>query len=54
VAPVGHPRPLRTVIDRALASYPVVWAGASDERAMFATCFDELVEMTGGTPDDVG
>jgi prolyl-tRNA editing enzyme YbaK/EbsC (Cys-tRNA(Pro) deacylase) len=53
VAPVGHPRPLRTVVDRALASYPVVWAGAGDERAMFATSFDELVKITGGTPGDV-
>jgi prolyl-tRNA editing enzyme YbaK/EbsC (Cys-tRNA(Pro) deacylase) len=53
VAPVGHPRPLRTVVDRALASYPVVWAGAGDERAMFATSFDELVKITGGTPSDV-
>ena len=53
VAPVGHPRPLRTVVDRTLASYPVVWAGAGDERAMFATSFDELVKITGGTPGDV-
>jgi prolyl-tRNA editing enzyme YbaK/EbsC (Cys-tRNA(Pro) deacylase) len=53
VAPVGHPRPLRTVVDRALASYPVVWAGGGDERAMFATSFDELVKITNGTPSEV-
>jgi prolyl-tRNA editing enzyme YbaK/EbsC (Cys-tRNA(Pro) deacylase) len=53
VAPVGHPRPLRTIVDRALASYPVVWAGAGDERAMFATSFDELVKITNGTPSAV-
>jgi len=53
VAPVGHPRPLRTVVDRALASYPVVWAGGGDERAMFATSFDELVTITSGTPAEV-
>jgi prolyl-tRNA editing enzyme YbaK/EbsC (Cys-tRNA(Pro) deacylase) len=53
VAPVGHPQPIRTVIDRALASYPVLWAGAGDERAMFATSFDELVKITAGTPEDV-
>jgi prolyl-tRNA editing enzyme YbaK/EbsC (Cys-tRNA(Pro) deacylase) len=53
VAPVGHPRPLRTVVDQALAAYPVVWAGAGDERAMFATNYDELVKITNGTPSDV-
>jgi prolyl-tRNA editing enzyme YbaK/EbsC (Cys-tRNA(Pro) deacylase) len=53
VAPVGHPRPLRTVVDQALAAYPVVWAGAGDERAMFATSYDELVKITNGTPSDV-
>ena len=53
VAPVGHPRPLRTVVDQALASYPIVWARAGDERAMFATSFDELVKITSGTPSDV-
>jgi prolyl-tRNA editing enzyme YbaK/EbsC (Cys-tRNA(Pro) deacylase) len=54
VAPVGHPRPLRTVVDQALASYPVVWAGAGDENAMFSTSFGELVRITNGTPADVG
>jgi prolyl-tRNA editing enzyme YbaK/EbsC (Cys-tRNA(Pro) deacylase) len=50
VAPVGHPRPLRTVVDEALVSYPVVWAGAGDENAMFSTSFGELVRITNGTP----
>jgi prolyl-tRNA editing enzyme YbaK/EbsC (Cys-tRNA(Pro) deacylase) len=53
VAPVGHPSPLRTVVDQALAAYPVVWAGGGDEHTMFATSFDELVKITGGTPADV-
>jgi prolyl-tRNA editing enzyme YbaK/EbsC (Cys-tRNA(Pro) deacylase) len=53
VAPVGHPRPIRTVVDRALQSYPVVWAGAGDENAMFSTSFGELVRITDGTPADV-
>jgi prolyl-tRNA editing enzyme YbaK/EbsC (Cys-tRNA(Pro) deacylase) len=53
VAPVGHPRPLRTVVDQALAAYPVVWAGAGDENAMFSTSFAELVRITNGTPLEV-
>jgi prolyl-tRNA editing enzyme YbaK/EbsC (Cys-tRNA(Pro) deacylase) len=53
VAPVGHPSPLRTVVDEALAAYPIVWAGGGDEYTMFATSFDELVKLTDGTPADV-
>jgi prolyl-tRNA editing enzyme YbaK/EbsC (Cys-tRNA(Pro) deacylase) len=53
VAPVGHPTPVRTVVDQALAAYPVVWAGGGDEHTMFATTFDELVKITSGTPADV-
>ena len=53
VAPVGHPWPVPTVVDRALAVYPVVWAGGGDEHTMFSTSFDELVKITGGTPADV-
>ena len=50
VAPVGHPAPLRTVVDVSLASYPVLWAGAGDDFTMFSTAYDELVAVTGGTP----
>jgi prolyl-tRNA editing enzyme YbaK/EbsC (Cys-tRNA(Pro) deacylase) len=53
VAPVGHPQPLRTVVDQALAFYPVIWAGGGDEWTMFGTSFDELVRITGGTPAEV-
>ncbi len=53
VAPVGHPSPLRAVVDQDLAEYPVVWAGGGDEHTMFATTFDELLKLTGGTPVDV-
>ncbi len=50
---MGHPRPLRTVIDVTLAEHDVVWAGAGDDYAMFSTSFDELVALTGGTPEVV-
>jgi prolyl-tRNA editing enzyme YbaK/EbsC (Cys-tRNA(Pro) deacylase) len=49
VAPVGHPRPVRTVVDPDLAQFGVVWAGGGDKYTMFATNFEELVAMTGGT-----
>jgi prolyl-tRNA editing enzyme YbaK/EbsC (Cys-tRNA(Pro) deacylase) len=54
VAPVGHPRPLPTLVDRWLAAYPVVWAAAGHTHTVFPTSFAELVAITGGTPADVG
>ncbi|MDQ1695085.1 MAG: hypothetical protein QOJ03_438 [Frankiaceae bacterium] len=53
VAPVGHPRPLRTVVDRHLATFDVVWAAAGTPRAVFPTTYDELVRLTGGSPADI-
>lgn len=53
VAPVGHPHPLRTVIDTALADYPEVWAAAGHAHTVFPTTFDELVRITRGTPSAV-
>jgi len=48
VAPVGHPRPVRTLVDRHLERYPVVWAAAGHPRAVFPTTFAELITLTGG------
>ncbi|GAA4837549.1 YbaK/EbsC family protein [Saccharopolyspora rosea] len=53
VGPVGHPSPLRTVVDRMLAEHRTVWAGAGAKHAMFPTSFAELVRITGGTAVDV-
>lgn len=53
VAPVGHPAPLPTVVDRALADFDVVWAGGGDEHTMMSTNFEELLRMTQGTPRQV-
>jgi prolyl-tRNA editing enzyme YbaK/EbsC (Cys-tRNA(Pro) deacylase) len=54
VAPVGHPRPLRTLVDQWLRSYDVVWAAGGHAHTVFPTSFAELVRITGGTPADVG
>lgn len=50
VAPLGHPTVLRTLVDTDLADYPQVWAAAGHPHAVFATTFEELVRITGGTP----
>ena len=53
VAPVGHPQPLRTVVDTMLADHEVVWAAAGHPHAVFPTTYDELLRITGGTPAQV-
>lgn len=50
VAPVGHPAPVRTFVDEALAGYPQVWAAGGVPHAVFPTSYDELVRITDGTP----
>ena len=54
VAPVGHPRPIRTLVDTWLERYPQVWAAAGHPHTVFPTSFAELVRITGGTPAEVG
>jgi prolyl-tRNA editing enzyme YbaK/EbsC (Cys-tRNA(Pro) deacylase) len=53
VAPVGHPAPVRTLIDTALAGYPTIWAAGGVPRALFETSYEQLIELTGATPADV-
>lgn len=53
VAPIGHPQPLRTVVDIALAAYPVVWAAAGTPDTVFNTSYGELLRLTAGTPAEV-
>lgn len=49
VAPVGHPEPVRTLVDKHLATYSEVWAAAGHPKSVFPTTFAELVTLTGGT-----
>ncbi len=53
VAPVGHTTPMQTLVDVALGEHEQVWAAAGHPRTVFATTFDELVRITGGTPAEV-
>lgn len=53
VAPVGHPEPLRTLVDTHLAAYDEVWAAAGHPHAVFPTTYVELLVLTGGEPADV-
>ena len=48
VAPVGHPKPIRTVVDVELAKFAEVWAAAGHAKTVFPTTFTELLMLTGG------
>ncbi len=54
VAPVGHPSPIRTLVDTWLEKYDVIWAAGGHPHAVFPTSYAELLRITGGTPADVG
>jgi prolyl-tRNA editing enzyme YbaK/EbsC (Cys-tRNA(Pro) deacylase) len=53
VAPLGHPKPVRTLVDTALAQYPVIWAAGGVPRAVFPTTYAELLRVTAGAATDV-
>jgi prolyl-tRNA editing enzyme YbaK/EbsC (Cys-tRNA(Pro) deacylase) len=48
VAPVGHPRPLRTVVDLDRGAHPLLWAGGGDHHTMFAATYEDLLRVTDG------
>ena len=48
VPPVGHPAPLRTLVDEDLLGHPVVWAAAGTPRSVFPIAPARLVEITRG------
>jgi prolyl-tRNA editing enzyme YbaK/EbsC (Cys-tRNA(Pro) deacylase) len=53
VAPVGHPKPLRTLVDVSLAQYDEIWAAGGHPRSVFRTTYDQLLRLTGGQPVEV-
>ncbi len=54
VAPVGHPEPIGTLVDIELARYDQVWAAAGHPSTVFPTTYSELLQITSGTPAEVG
>ncbi|MEL6962720.1 MAG: YbaK/EbsC family protein [Pseudomonadota bacterium] len=48
VAPIGHPKPLATVVDDSLARFETVYAAAGHPHCVFPTTALELSLLTGG------
>jgi prolyl-tRNA editing enzyme YbaK/EbsC (Cys-tRNA(Pro) deacylase) len=53
VAPVGHPKPIPTIVDRALAEFDELWAAGGIPHAVFPMTYDELIRLTGGVEAEV-
>ncbi len=50
VAPLGHPQPIRTILDISLQEHPLLWAGAGDHNSMFSISYSELQRITAAQP----
>jgi len=53
VAPVGHPKHVRTIVDRALTEFDELWAAGGIPHAVFPMSYRELLILTSGTEADV-
>ena len=53
VSPLGHPKPLRTLVDVDLGQYEEIWAAGGIPQAVFPVTYAELVRITAGTPAEV-
>jgi prolyl-tRNA editing enzyme YbaK/EbsC (Cys-tRNA(Pro) deacylase) len=49
VAPVGHTKPILTLIDEHLLQFDALWAAAGHPNSVFRLTPNDLVTMTGGT-----
>jgi prolyl-tRNA editing enzyme YbaK/EbsC (Cys-tRNA(Pro) deacylase) len=54
VAPLGHPAPIRSIVDVALRDYPRLSAAAGTPDTVFMLSYDELLRITGGEECVVG
>ena len=53
VAPLGHPRKIRTLLDSTLEQHEILWAGAGDHNSMFSITYRDLQRITGAEVMDV-
>ena len=53
VAPLGHPQPVRTLVDTALERYDTIWAAGGVPRAVFPLTYAELLRVTAGAATEV-
>jgi prolyl-tRNA editing enzyme YbaK/EbsC (Cys-tRNA(Pro) deacylase) len=54
VPPVGHERPLRTLLDADLLGHPRIWAAGGTPHALFAIGPHDLVRLAGAEVAEIG
>lgn len=54
VAPLGHPRPITTLVDVTLSRQRQIWASAGHPQYVFSTSYDEVLRLTAGNAGEVG
>ena len=54
VAPIGHPAPLPTIIDKTLADHDQLWAAGGTPHTIFPLTYADLVKITSGREEQVG
>ncbi|KAK9764270.1 hypothetical protein K7432_008356 [Basidiobolus ranarum] len=54
VAPIGHPEPIKTVVDVELSRFEKVWAAAGHPNTVFQITFEDLVRLSNGSISKVG
>jgi prolyl-tRNA editing enzyme YbaK/EbsC (Cys-tRNA(Pro) deacylase) len=50
VAPIGHPAPIRTLLDTELARFPQIWAAGGIPHAVFPISYPDLLALTSAEP----
>lgn len=50
VAPVGHPAPIRTLLDTDLEQYAEIWAAGGIPHAVFPVSYRDLLALTSAEP----
>ncbi len=54
VPPIGHARPLRTLLDADLLAQPRIWAAAGTPHALFSIAPHDLVRLAGAEVAEIG
>lgn len=50
VAPIGHPQPIPTLLDTALAEFSEIWAAGGIPHAVFPISYPDLLALTSAQP----
>lgn len=53
IPPVGHAKPLTTIVDESLGRFDEIWAAAGTPNAVFRLTYADLLRLTGGRAGEI-